>query len=111
MPDFGIIIVAIREEFGKTRNILVRFDHMEVKHMAAVCILLWLVAGILAYFNTKGIFVKDSHLEWDHATKGFVLIMSLLLGPVFLIISLEARILVAIGHGLDANKTRRYKDV
>jgi hypothetical protein len=79
--------------------------------MVAVWILLWFAVGFLAYLNTKAIFVRDSHLEWDSATKVFVLIISLLLGPVFLIISLEARILVAIGHGLDANKTRRYKDV
>ena len=79
--------------------------------MAVIWILLWLAAGVLAYFNTKGIFVRDSHLEWDTATKDFVLIISLLLGPIFLIISLEARALVAIGHGLDSNKTRRYKDV
>ncbi|MHC4758182.1 MAG: hypothetical protein ACYTE8_05970 [Planctomycetota bacterium] len=79
--------------------------------MVAVWILLWFAAGLLAYLNTKGIFVRDSHLEWDNATRIFILIISFLLGPVFLIISLEARILVAIGHGLDENKTRRYKDV
>jgi hypothetical protein len=87
------------------------FGHMEVVLMVAVWIMLWLGVGILAYFNTKGIFVRDSHLQWDRATKDFVLIISLLLGPIFLIISLEARLLIAVGHGLDANKTRRYKDV
>jgi hypothetical protein len=84
---------------------------LEAEFMATIGILLWLTAGVLSYFNTKAIFVRDSHLEWDHCTRAFVFIMSMLLGPVFLIISLEARILVAIGHGLEANKTRRYKDV
>ena len=78
--------------------------------MAALLIFLWLLAGVLAYYNTKGIFVSDEHLDWDKATKEFVLIISLLLGPVFLFISIEIRIFVAIGNGLAANKTRRYKD-
>jgi len=78
--------------------------------MAALIIFLWFVAGILAYYNTKGIFVRDEHLDWDKATKEFVLIASLLLGPVFLFISIETRIFVAIGNGLAANKTRRCKD-
>ena len=79
--------------------------------MAAVFVLIWLVAGTLAYYNTKGIFVRDSHLDWDKATKEFVLIASMLLGPIFLLISIEARIITAVGHGLDANKTGRYKNV
>jgi len=78
--------------------------------MAALIIFLWFVAGILAYYNIKGIFVRDKHLDWDKATKKFVLIVSLLLGPIFLLISIEIRILVAIGNGLAANKTRRCKD-
>jgi len=79
--------------------------------MAIVWVLVWLLTAALAYYNTKATFVEDSHIDFDSATREFVIILSCLLGPVFLLISLEVRLLAAIGKGLAADKTRRYKDV
>ena len=69
-----------------------------------------MLMAALAYYNTKATFVDACKLDWDKATKEFVAICSLLLGPVFLLISIEIRILAAMGKGLAANKTRRCKD-
>ena len=78
--------------------------------MSAIWAIVWLLVAALAYYNTKATFIEGSKVKWDRATKEFVIMCSLLLGPVFLLISIEVRILVAIGKGLAANKTRRCKD-
>jgi uncharacterized membrane protein YphA (DoxX/SURF4 family) len=79
--------------------------------MVAVGLMIWLSAAALAYYNMKAVFVSDNKMEWDKATKEFVLIASLLLGPLFLLISIEVRVLAAVGKGLATNKTRSWKDV
>ena len=79
--------------------------------MVIAWVLVWLLTAALAYYNTKATFVEDSHIKWDGATRKFMIISSFLLGPVFLLISFEVRLLTAIGKGLAANKTQRYKDI
>jgi hypothetical protein len=77
--------------------------------MVAIWLTLWLLAAALAYYNTKAIFVDSCKVGWDKATKVFAAIYSLLLGPVFLLISIEIRILAAIGKGLAENKKMTWK--
>ena len=79
--------------------------------MIAVGVMLWLFSAALAYYNTKATFVDSCNLEWDKATKEFVIICSLLLGPVFLLISIEMRVLVAIGKGLAGNQHGKIKNI
>jgi len=77
--------------------------------MVAVWVTLWLLAAALAYYNTKATFVDSCKAGWDKATKIFAAICSLLLGPVFLLISLEIRILAAIGKGLAENRKTTWR--
>jgi len=78
--------------------------------MAAIGALIWLVSAVLAYFITDVAFHCCCRQAWDRPTKEFVLLCSLLLGPLYLVISVELLIFAAISTGLAENKTRRYKD-
>ncbi len=71
----------------------------------------WLLIAALAYYNTKATFQDDVHVNWDKATKEFTIICALLLAPVFLLISLEIRLMALIGTGLASNRTRRFRNV
>ena len=78
--------------------------------MAIVWVLIWMVSAVLAYFVLEAATLCCSRRAWDHSTKEFALVCSVVLGPVFLLISVELLLLAAIGSGLTTNRTRRYKD-
>jgi len=78
--------------------------------MAIVGVLIWLGSAVLAYFVLEAATLCCSRRAWDHSTKEFALVCSVVLGPVFLLISAELLLLAAIGSGLTTNRTRRYKD-
>jgi len=78
--------------------------------MAIVWVLIWMVSAVLAYFVLEAATLCCSRRAWDHSTKEFALVCSLVLGPVFLLIAAELLLLAAIGSGLTTNRTRRYKD-
>ncbi len=78
--------------------------------MAIVWVLIWMVSAVLAYFVLEAATLCCSRRAWDHSTKEFALVCSLVLGPVFLLIAVELLLLAAIGSGLTTNRTRRYKD-
>ena len=78
--------------------------------MAIVWVLIWMVSAVLAYFVLEAATLCCSRRAWDHSTKEFALVCSLVLGPVFLLIAVELLLLAAIGSGLATNRTRRYKD-
>ena len=78
--------------------------------MAIVWVLIWMVSAVLAYFLLEAATLCCSQRAWDHSTKEFALICSVVLGPVFLLIAVELLLLAAIGNGLTTNHTRRYKD-
>jgi len=74
--------------------------------MAIVWVFIWLLTAVSAYFTTKAAIICCSHSTWDKPTKEFVLIYSLLLGPLLLLISLELFVFAAISNGLTANIKR-----
>ena len=78
--------------------------------MAIVWVLLWIVSAVLAYFVLEVATLCCKRRAWDHSTREFALVCSLVLGPVFLLIAAELLLLAAIGSGLATNRTRRYKD-
>jgi len=78
--------------------------------MAIVWVLIWMVSAVLAYFVLEAATLCCSRRAWDHSTKEFALVCSVVLGPVFLLIAAELLLLAAIGSGLTTNRTRRYKD-
>jgi len=82
--------------------------------MAIVWVLIWMVSAVLAYFVLEAATLccsrRGSRRAWDHSTKEFALVCSVVLGPVFLLIAAELLLLAAIGSGLTTNRTRRYKD-
>ncbi len=73
-------------------------------------LIIWLPASAAAYLLTRAAFLCCCRPAWDKPTKEFVIFCSVLLGPVFLIVSAELLLLAAIGTGLTTNKTRRYRD-
>ncbi len=78
--------------------------------MAIAGVLIWVLSAVLAYFATEAATLCCSRRAWDRSTREFAIICSVLLGPVFLLISAELLLLAAIGNGLTTNRTRRYKD-
>ena len=78
--------------------------------MAIVGVLIWIASAVLAYVLLEAATLCCNRRAWDHATKEFALVCSIVLGPVFLLISLELLLLAVIGNGLTTNRTRRYKD-
>jgi len=72
--------------------------------MFAVAVTLWFVAAALAYCITKATYTICCSSKWDKAGRLFTIILSLLLGPVFLLISLELMIFAEMGKGLSQDK-------
>ena len=47
---------------------------------------------------------------WDRPIKEFTAVCSILLGPVFMLISAELLLLAVMGRGLTQDHTHTYKD-
>ncbi|MCJ7730104.1 MAG: hypothetical protein MUO27_09545 [Sedimentisphaerales bacterium] len=78
--------------------------------MAVVWVLIWVLTSLVAYFLTEGACLCCGRGLWDKPTKEFAAICSILLGPVFLVISAELLLLAAIGRGLTTDRSHTYKD-
>ena len=78
--------------------------------MVVVWVLIWMASAVLAYFLLEAATLCCSRRAWDRSTREFALVCSIVLGPVFLLISAELLLLAVIGNGLTTNRTRRYKD-
>jgi hypothetical protein len=78
--------------------------------MAVVWVLIWGLASVLAYYITEAACFCFGRTLWDRPTKECIAICSILLGPVFLLISVELLVLAAMGRGLTGDRTRTYKD-
>jgi hypothetical protein len=78
--------------------------------MAVIGVLVWVLSAVLAYFVAEAATFHYSRQSWDRTTREFSLVCSVLLGPVFLLISAELLLLAVIGEGLAGDHTRRYRD-
>jgi hypothetical protein len=78
--------------------------------MAVKGVLVWVASGVLAYFLTEAAALCCGRRTWDKTTREFALALSMLLGPVYLLIAAELLLLAAIGNGLTTDHTRRYRD-
>ncbi len=73
-------------------------------------VFIWVASGVLAYFLTEAAALCCGRRTWDRATREFALVLSMILGPVYLLIAAELLLLSAIGNGLTTDHTRRYRD-
>ena len=78
--------------------------------MAIIGILIWIGSAALAYALTDAAARCCNHGAWDRASREFALVSSILLGPIYLLISAELLLIAAMGRGLARDHTRRYKD-
>ncbi len=78
--------------------------------MSVVWIIIWFLTSVVAYFLTEAACLCCSRGAWDKSTKEFAAVCSILLGPVFLLISIELLLLALIGTGLTKEHHRIYKD-
>ncbi len=78
--------------------------------MAIAGVLISALSAVLAYFSTEAAALCCRRRASDRSTQEFAIVCSVLLGPVFLLISAELLLLAVIGSGLTTNRTRRYKD-
>ncbi|UCD49140.1 MAG: hypothetical protein JSW27_16590 [Phycisphaerales bacterium] len=77
--------------------------------MVMVCVLVWGLSAVLAYFCTEGAALCYAKGSWDRVTREFAIVCSVLLGPVYLLIAAELLLLAAMGKGLAADMPQRYK--
>ena len=77
--------------------------------MAVVWVLIWIVTSVAAYFMMEAACLCCGRNFWDRPIKEFTAICSILLGPVFLIISAELLLLAVMGRGLTQDHTHIYK--
>ena len=75
-----------------------------------VLVLIWVLSGVLAYFATEGAVLHCDRQVWNRTTREFTLACSVLLGPLYLLISAELLLLALMVEGLAQNKSRHYKD-
>ena len=73
--------------------------------MTAVWMLIWLLTSLSAYYIAKAAIICCSKSTWDNATRDFILICSIILGPIFLLIAAELMLMATIGEGLGSDKT------
>lgn len=78
--------------------------------MAIIVLCVWVVSAVLAYFVAEAAILHCSRQSWDWRTREFSLVCSILLGPIFLLISAELLLFAVIGEGLTTDHTRRYRD-
>ncbi len=78
--------------------------------MALAWVPIWVLTSVVAYFLTEAACLCCSKGSWDKSTREFAAICSILLGPVFLVISVELLLLAALGNGLTRGHHRMYKD-
>jgi hypothetical protein len=78
--------------------------------MAVIGVCIWVVSAILAYFVAEAATFCCCRQCWDRSARELSLACSILLGPVFLLISAELLLLALIGEGLADDHTRRYRD-
>jgi uncharacterized iron-regulated membrane protein len=80
--------------------------------MALVGVLVsgWILSGVLAYFATELAALHCDRWAWDRPMQEFALVCSILLGPIYLLMSAELLVLVLIGEGLARDHVRHYKD-
>ncbi|MGE5293957.1 MAG: hypothetical protein ACM3VT_03950 [Solirubrobacterales bacterium] len=75
-----------------------------------VLVSVWILSGVLAYFATEVAVHHCDRQMWDRGTREFALVCSILLGPLYLLISAELAFFALIGEGLAHDKVRHYKD-
>ncbi len=78
--------------------------------MALTLVLIWLLSAVLAYCLARAACVAEGKTGWDRPTREFVLVCSILLGPVFLLIAAELFLMAEIGRGLTGDHRRKYRD-
>ena len=78
--------------------------------MAIIGVFVWIGSAVLAYALTDAAARCCNQGAWDRASKEFALVSSVLLGPIYLLISAEMLLIAAMGRGLARDHTRRYKD-
>lgn len=75
-----------------------------------VLVSVWILSGVVAYFATEVAALHCDHQPWDRPTREVALVCSILLGPIYLLISAELALFALIGEGLSHDKVRHYKD-
>ncbi len=78
--------------------------------LAVVGVSVWVLSGVLAYFATEAAVLHSERQRWDRPARECALACSVLLGPLYLVISAELLLLAMIGEGLAHDKSRHYKD-
>jgi len=78
--------------------------------LGVVLVSVWVLSGVLAYFATEVAALHCDRRAWDRGMREFALISSILLGPLYLLISAELLLFSLIGEGLTRDKVRHYKD-
>jgi hypothetical protein len=78
--------------------------------MAVIGVFIWVVSAVLAYFAAEAATFCCNRKCWDRRAREFSLVCSILLGPIFLLISAELLLLALIGEGLTEDHSRRYRD-
>jgi len=78
--------------------------------LTGVLVSIWILSGVLAYFATEAVVHHCDRQVWDRATRELALVCSALLGPVYLLISVELLLFADMGEGLAHDRVRHYKD-
>jgi len=78
--------------------------------MAVVWVLIWIMTSVAAYFMTEAACLCCGKEAWDKPTREFAAVCSVLLGPVFLLISAELLLLALVGNGLTKDHSQVHKD-
>ncbi|HNS20853.1 MAG TPA: hypothetical protein PKH24_10160 [Sedimentisphaerales bacterium] len=78
--------------------------------LAGVVVSVWVLSGVLAYFATEAAVRHSERQVWDRTTRECALACSVVLGPFFLVISVELLLFALIGEGLAHDRMRHYKD-
>lgn len=78
--------------------------------MAVVWALIWVMMSAAAYFMMEAACLCCGRDLWDRPIREFSAVCSILLGPVFLIISAELLLPAVMGRGLTQNHTHIHKD-
>jgi len=75
-----------------------------------VLVSVWILSGVIAYFATEVAALHCDRQPWDRPMREVVLACSILLGPIYLLISAELAFLALIGEGLAHDKVRHSRD-
>lgn len=75
-----------------------------------VILVLWILSGGLSYLLTEIAILCCSSQAWDRSMREFAIVCGIILGPVYLLISMELLLLALMGSGLITDHKRRYRD-